>query len=227
MLIPVGSSKLLGCGPDLSVCHTGRVAHLAFQNPSSWVSSLAQELRFAGAPQPMEWGIHAGCSQGLVKQWLKHVRLILLDRCHADYVSNVQRSDSLQSYLRWQPLPHLHTIVYGRHILAHHVRLWGLARCGHHNFADGRSARHRGVCVDEPCRFCASAADSLDHALLECPAHNQARRRWYRQTRWKRTMSVDILFSTSPEGNTARNIVQNISYVGHVCHAAAACETAF
>ena len=175
--------------------------------------------------RPAAYGM--GCSQGLVKQWLEHVRLILLDRCRADYVSNVQRSDSLQSYLRWQSLPHLHTIVYGRHILAHHVGLWGLARRGHHNLTDGRSARHRGVCVDEPCRFCASAADSLDHALLQCPADNQAGRRWYRQTRWRRAMSVDILFSTAPEGNTARNILQNISYVGHVCHAAAACETAF
>ena len=125
MLIPLGSSKLLGCGPDFvslpHACFAGRVAHFAFQNPSSWVSSLAHELRFAGAPQPIEWGIHAGCAHGLVKQWLRHVRLILLDRCHADYVSNVQRLDSLQSYLRWQPLPHLHTIVYGRHILAHHA----------------------------------------------------------------------------------------------------------
>ena len=37
------------------------------------------------------------------------------------------------------------TTSYGQSIDPAHARVWGLARCGHHDFSDGRSARHRGV----------------------------------------------------------------------------------
>ena len=72
------------------------------------------------------------------------------------------------------------------HVAARNARHWGFARCGHHNFADGRSARHRNqhtVPTHILCRFCANASDSLAHALLECTAHNVLRQRWRSRSR--------------------------------------------
>ena len=69
-----------------------------------------------------------------------------------------------------------------------------------------RSARHRRNTSDAPCRFCASCVDSLAHALVECPAHHQARSRWRQQTSGRRILSLHTLFSTDPAVNTARNI---------------------
>ena len=120
---------------------------------------------------------------------------------------------SLRSHWRWQPLPHLQTIVYGHHILSHRVSMWGSARCGHHNFADGRSARHRGV-------FCASAADSLDHTLSQCLRAIKRENAGINKLGGQ-TPSVNMLFSIAPAGNTARNTAQHfLCGPGHVCHAA-------
>ena len=97
----------------------------------------------------------------------------------------------------------------------------GVAIMTYHDFADGRSARHRGNTSDAPCRFCASCVDCLAHALVECPAHHQARSRWRLQISGRRVLSLHTLFSTDPAVNTARNIECNIAFVGRVCHAAA------
>ena len=39
-----------------------------------------------------------------------------------------------------------------------------------------------GVLLDTPCRFCAVGIDSLEHALLNCSAHQAARQRWMQQS---------------------------------------------
>ena len=79
-----------------------------------------------------------------------------------------------------QPVPRLHSVVYGHNFHAHHARCWAHFRCGHHVFADKRSARHRNTCLSTPCRLCSLGFDSLEHALLQCPAHTLARNRWRR-----------------------------------------------
>ena len=166
-------------------------------------------------------GSPGGCK--LQAWWsLKHVKATVTLQSHARYQAVVQNTESLQNYLRWQPRPHLHTVVYGQSIDPAQARVWGLARCGHHDFSDGRSARHRGENPQRPCRFCASATDSLQHALLECTAHNQARQRWRRHMR--NALSLDTLFSTEPHVNATRSIARNVAFVAHVCLAAAACE---
>ena len=104
--------------------------------------------------------------------------------------------ESLHPYLIWQRVPRLHPTVYGHNTHSHHARYWARARCGHHAFADGRSARHRNTCLSTPCRFCSLGCDSLEHALLQCPVHTWARNRWHQRSRGGRCLSFRILFST-------------------------------
>ena len=56
---------------------------------------------------------------------------------------NLDHVDSLRLYSQWQLVPRSHLIVCRRSNYAQHMRNLGLARCGHHDFTDGRTARHR------------------------------------------------------------------------------------
>ena len=229
---PQGSPSLVVQGqlawPDASTIRLSRAAGLwarLLSLPRGCLAGHVARLPTTFVPHPAVWGIHSGCAQGLVKRWLGHARQILSDRFRANYVFGLQQaSESLHPYLIWQPVPRLHPVVYGHNIHAHHARYWALARCGHHDFADGRSARHRNTCLSTPCRFCSLGCDSLEHALLQCPAHTLARNRWHQRSRGGRCLSFHILFSTESAVNTARNILNNIAFVGHVCQAAVACE---
>ena len=205
-------------------CFAAQLARFATAHSRSWQSSLDTELSAAGVQHPFNWGIHAGCSQQLVTQWLSSVKQILHAKFCADYVQEVRSSQSLGNFLLWQPSPHLHPVVYGRQSCPMDTRLWGLVRCGHHAFADGRSARHRHASPDVPCRFCAIGRDTLEHALVACPAHSQSRQRWYFSTSGSVPLTLHTLFSTDPNVNRTRDILRNIAFVGHVCRAADACE---
>ena len=90
---------------------------------------------------------------------------------------------------------------------------WGLARCGHHDFSDGRSARHSHADPLTPCRFCTVGMDSLEHALFTCSAHQSARQRWMQQSGGTGVLSLHRLFSTDPCINSARDMSGNIAYV--------------
>ena len=126
-------------------------------------------------------------------------------------------------YARWQTRPHLHRVVY-RYACPMAARSWGLARCGHHDFLDGRSARHRNSTVLHSCRFCANGTDSLSHALLDCAAYSQQRSRWRQHTRRSNVLSLETLFSTDPALSTARDILRNVKFVATICRDASACE---
>ena len=162
-------------------CFAAQLARFATAHSRSWLSSFDTELSAAGVQHPFNWGIPAGCSQQLdpfnwgipagcsqqlVTQWLSSVKQILHAKFCADSVQEVRSSQSLGNFLLWQPSPHLHPVVYGRQSCPMDARLWGLARCGHHAFADGRSARHGHASPDVPCRFCAIGRDTLGHALV-------------------------------------------------------------
>ena len=77
---------------------------------------------------------------------------------------------------------------------------------------------------DVPCRFCAIGRDTLEHALVGCPAHSQSRQRWYFSTSGSVPLTLHTLFSTDPNVNRARDILRNIAFAAHVCRAADACE---
>ena len=71
-----------------------------------------------------------------------------MDRFRANSDLGLQQvTESLCPYLTWQHAPRFHPVVYGHNTHAHHVCCWAVVRRGHHDFADGRSARHRNTCV--------------------------------------------------------------------------------
>ena len=97
-----------------------------------------------GVAPPSSWGIGPGTPVSVVHRWLRHVKVVVRRYSDATYHAALLATESLSSFAQWQPVPNLHTIVYGRHVLLVLARYWGLVRCGHHCFGDGRSARHRG-----------------------------------------------------------------------------------
>lgn len=142
----------------------------------------------------------------------------------ARYCAAMSLVSDMDRYRFVQPTPHLNRSVYGRGTDSDSARLWSLARCGHHCFADGRAARHSRLSSATRCRFCASGTDSLLHALLECSACADVRGHWASRRsvcmRARRDTSV-ALFDTS--ACTARDVANNVAFVAAVCRRAAAC----
>ena len=71
---------------------------------------MSRGVTSAGLPHPAEGGIHPGCAGDVVKKWLQHARLILVNGSHARYASNLDHVDSLGLYSQWQPVPRLHPL---------------------------------------------------------------------------------------------------------------------
>ena len=176
-----------------------------------------------GVSHPANWGVGRGASQSVIRRWLRHERVVLASHANAWYSTAVHGIETLHDYAQWQPHPSLHPVVFGRHVSPALARYWGLARCGHHPFCDGRSARHRGNSI-RPCRFCASHADTLAHALLHCTAHRAVRERWRSRARPGQLLNLSTLFSTAAITNRARDIANNVCFVASVCSTAEACE---
>ena len=168
------------------------------------------------------YGLGPHTSRQGPRSWLLHAKCNISTRSDMRY--NAQCMSSLAQYSRWQPQPHLHPLVYGQQTRPFHARYWGPARCGHHPFSDGRSARHGNITSLPPRRLCASGSDSLEHTLLSCTTHHSARQRWLQHTSGTCPLSMLQLFGTNVYISTARGIARNISYVAHVCQAAEACE---
>ena len=167
-------------------CSAAHIVRYAASQPHSWVHLLVSELNSVGVPRPDTCGVHMGCASSQLERWLRQLKRILSDWSNSLYAGTLRKMESLHSYARWQPTPDLNHIVYGQHVPAQSARYWALARCGHHCFSDGRAARHCNASIDHasiPCRFCASASDTLAHALLDCSAHTVLRRRWARKSR--------------------------------------------
>ena len=96
--------------------------------------------------------------------------------------------------------------VYGRETCPMDTRLRGLGRCGHHAFADGRSARRCHASSDVFCRFCAIGRDTLEHAFLDCPTHSQSRECGYFSTLGLVLLALHKLLSTDPHVNRTQYI---------------------
>ena len=183
----------------------------------------AQQLTGSGSLDAANWGIGPRTASSVVKRWLRHVKTVVCQHSHAMYSATLRATQSLALYAELQPWPHLHHIVYSRDLSPVSSRFWGLARCGHHCFSDGRAARHSNT-GSVPCRFCACGPDTLSHALLECSAHAASRRRWRSQVGMNPVLCLQSLFNTRAGTNTARQIVHNVQFVATVCQAAEACE---
>ncbi|CAE8589037.1 unnamed protein product, partial [Polarella glacialis] len=59
------------------------------------------------------------------------------------------------------------------------AREWGLVRCGHHSFYDGRIARHQTY--HNQCLSCDCDDGTPEHALNRCPATKDVRSTWRRR----------------------------------------------
>ena len=167
------------CSPQRSVA--ARIAHIASTNSHSSISHMGATLVNIGVAPPPSWGIGPCTPISVVHSWLRHVKEVVCRYSHAAYHAALLATESLSSFAQWQPLPNLPAIVDCRHVLSVFAWYWGLARCGHHCFGDGRSARHRGD-APRPCRFCAHESAPLHHALLERNAHRILRERWQDRT---------------------------------------------
>ena len=108
------------------------------------------------------------------------------------------------------------------------ARHWGLARCGHHAYTDGRSARHRGA-APALCP-CGLGMHTFAHALAECPLTAHFRWTWASQVCLAGLSDADVsaaclenwIFDPSDSANTVSTVAAHISFVGRVCMAAAA-----
>ena len=189
---------------DLPVCLSGRIFQTYVRPSASFGLEFVMdepELQRLNA-WFSQWGrtpAHVA-PRSTYGRRLRHVEMVVSRYSNATYDAALLATESLSSLAHWQPVPNLHTIVYGRHVLPVLARYWGLARCGHHCFGDGRSARHRGD-APRPCRFCAHERDSLHHALLECNAHRIWRERWQARTAHQ-SLDQHVLFCTNPGMNT-------------------------
>ena len=187
-------------------CLAGRIADFAKNVQSSFIYAAANELVCMGVAHPATWGIGPRTASSVVKRWLRHVKTVVCQHSHAMYSATLRATESLALYAELQPWPHLHHIVYSRHLSPVSSRFWGLARCGHHCFSDGCAARHSNT-GSVPCRFCACCPDTLSHALLECSAHAPSRRRWRSQVGMNPVLCLRSLFNTRAGTNTATQIL--------------------
>ena len=118
-------------------CFAAQLARFATAHSQSWLSSLDTELSAAGVQHPFNWGIHAGCSQQLVTQWLSSVKQILHAKFCADYVQEVRSSQSLGNFFAvaakpastpccvWPPvMPHGYKTLGACTLWASRVRRW-------------------------------------------------------------------------------------------------------
>ena len=204
-------------------CSAGRIADLAKNVQSSFIYAAANELVCMGVAHPATWGIGPCTASSVVKRWLRHVKTVVCQHSHVMCSATLRATESLALDAELQPWPHLHHIVYSRHLSSVSSRFWGLARCEHHYFSDGRAARHSNT-RSVPCRFCACGPDLLSHALLECSAHAASRRRWRPQVGMNPVLCLQSLLNTRAGTNTARQIVHNVQFLATVCQAAEACE---
>ena len=193
---------------------------LLLRNPLYiWAAAIQSELQQIGVPDHSFCGIAPNAPRTIMHRWLQHAKTVICSHAHAQFQAVGQDTHSLLQYLFWQPTSQLHPIAYEQHTCQSQV-----ARCGHHDFSDGRPVRHGHTDPLAPCHSCAVGIDSLEHALLNCSAHQAARPRCMQQSGSSAPLLLHRLFSTNPCINSTRDISRNIACVPHVCQAAAACE---
>lgn len=154
---------------------------VVFQHAStrgdSWASWAEASLRAVGVADPSSWNVGPGQPVSLARRWrATAANPCLADSSTARLHAAASNMSSLDLYNAVQQQPHLDTRVHNSRISPESARDWGLARCGHHPFSDGRAARHRGSLI--ACPLCDNPSGSLVHALATCPGMLDLRHRW-------------------------------------------------
>ena len=152
--------------------------------------------------------------------------LSLLQReAHSQYRSEVAAVPSLSPFSQHQP--HL---LRARHVHAGRnspllVREWTLARCGHHPFPEGRSARHSAAGVlQHPC-LCGCPQWTLLHGLRVCPVFHSQRQTWLHRMRYCQVDTaglsdddfLSLIFMPHHANNSQPVVAAHILFVAHVC----------
>ena len=158
------------CSADSAGGHRGfaaRVFRYALGQEHSWAQEVSKNMRDCGIHAPHVWGVSPGCSGRTVAAWRRHCMCLALDR-HAVAArrAEVAAMPSLRLFAECHPGLNVRPHVHSSRVSAFIVREWTLARCGHHPFLDGRSARHRSQIRP---RLCGAAVWSFVHALRSCP----------------------------------------------------------
>ena len=202
------------------------VFQYARRSPDSWASWAALNLDARGVPTDPQWGLGPGQPRGVVQSWLHQavahaLRTFFVNR----FRDMAAASESLATYLQVQPAPCLHDRVYNRRVAAADAREWGLTRCGHHPFSDGRSFRHLsdGALL---CSLCFNEVGDLRHILLSCTGVNDLRLTWSRRlasSSYLHVARADYMllfrwiFDPSHAYNNAASTAAHVSFVAACC----------
>ena len=96
----------------------------------------------------------------------------------AQYRSEIEAVHSLQSFPEYQPHLACAAQVHSGRLAPAMIREWTLARCGHHPFPDGRSARHSTNGARQfPC-LCGGPHWNMLHGSRACALFEEQRHRW-------------------------------------------------
>ena len=144
-----------------------RVFRYALEQQGSWAHGVVASMRELGIDLPPLWGLFPRCSPNAVfTAWTRPCMLpTLYWRASAASQAEVDAAPSLRMFARCHPNLSFCTAIHCLRLFSSHVREWTLARCGHHPFMDGRSARHRFLV--HPCLCGAHVKHLSDDALLQ------------------------------------------------------------
>ena len=167
------------CSADPAGAHrrlAARVFRYALCQQHSWAQEVSNHMRDCGIHAPHVRGVSPGCNRSTVAAWRRRCMCPALDR-HAAAArrAEVAAVPSLRLFAECHPRLRFCPNVHSSRVSTSIVREWTLARCGHHPFLDGRSARHRSQA--QPC-LCGAAVWSFVHALRSCPLFVPWRRAW-------------------------------------------------
>ena len=195
---------------------------------SSYSYCLSHTLHQDGVMSPASYGVLPGSGLRRVWQWTRHqVVQTLQQRAHASYRAELLAVPSLANYAVYQPRLHCLVSIHSSGLPISAVREWTLARCGHHPFTDGRSARHSHR-TDSLC-LCGDQCNLL-HAIRACPLLASQRRHWLTRLGLQRVPQFgddELLrwsFDPSLVLNSRSSVNAHVHYVAAICRRACSYE---
>ncbi|CAE8639465.1 unnamed protein product, partial [Polarella glacialis] len=158
----------------------GTVFQYALRHGSSWACWVAASFGAAGAPSAQLSGVGPGAPLVVSWRWRRDAVWPALVSSLTSALPGISPlCCQFVCLLGCSTSALLQTAVHNRRMPATDARLWGLVRCGHHVFADGRVSRHLGA--SSRCLLRVAPDGSLNHELTSCPACHDLRVLWCRR----------------------------------------------
>ena len=156
-----------------------------------------------------------------MQRWLRQAVALSIQSVDVNrFRISAAASNSMAPYLQVQPAPCLHTRVHNVKVDASDACEWGLARCGHHPFSDGRSHRHRSQ-AGLVCPLCNSADGNLQHVLLFCPGVAALRLSWAHRVGYPPDSTPSSisswLFNPQHIWSTPSSVAAHVEFVASWC----------